>query len=121
MNKVAGAALVAVVYLGSACGAGQTQPSANGAPGAEPSALAEHLAASCERSRPGAGPRPQGGGRQGSSVALARRDGALVAYVADRDRSRLVVVDVGARKMLADVPVLGAPEQVLILGDGRVV
>ncbi len=64
---------------------------------------------------------PEPGTRQGSSVALGRRKAGLVAYVADRDRSRLVAVDVTEQRMIGTVDVLGAPEQVVILRDGRVV
>jgi hypothetical protein len=54
-------------------------------------------------------------------VALARDGQRLIAYVADKDRSRLAVVDVTAGAMQAAIPLFGAPEQVVILADGRVV
>jgi hypothetical protein len=63
----------------------------------------------------------EGTTRQGSAVALARSAGKLVALVADADSKRINVVDLELNKVDAVVPVDGAPEQVLVLGDGRVV
>ena len=67
------------------------------------------------------GPLPDLVARQGSSVVLGRRGKGLVAYVADRDRERIAVVDLATQKVAGSVSVLGAPEQVVILDDGRVV
>jgi cytochrome c553 len=83
--------------------------------------LSQYLGRTCERSAPGIGPAREGTVRQGSTVALARDGGRLVAYVADHDRRRLAVVDVASRKVDAFVPLYGAPEQLEVLDDGRVV
>jgi mono/diheme cytochrome c family protein len=120
MDRLRGSALCAVVWLGAGCGAASAPP-AGGAEQGEPPALAAALAGSCERARPGLGPSPERGGRQGSSVVLGRDGESLVAYVADRDRNRIVTVDVTARRVRGSTAALGAPEQVVILGDGRVV
>lgn len=75
----------------------------------------------CERNLPGKGPTREGASRQGSSVALAREGKSLLAYVADRDAHRLSLVDVKTSKTITQATTLGSPEQVLVLGDGRVV
>ncbi len=59
--------------------------------------------------------------RQGSSVALARERDRLVAYVTNPDRATIHVVDVGSREVVASAEVLGTPEQLQVLNDGRVV
>jgi YVTN family beta-propeller protein len=79
------------------------------------------IASSCERLQPGAGPRREGEVRQGSSVALAREGERLLAYVADKDRSQITVVDLTTDQVIQAVPTSGAPEQLLVLADGRVV
>ncbi len=125
MGRVFFGTLVATGVLGagmvSGCGGA---PPATEAPrvGANPTdSIGIYLARSCDRSHPGVGPRREGTVRQGSSVALARGASGLVAYVADHDRRRLAVVDVATKKVDAFVPLYGAPEQVEVLGDGRVV
>jgi mono/diheme cytochrome c family protein len=56
-----------------------------------------------------------------SAVALARTDdGKLLAYVADADEPTLHTVDVAAGAEIAVTALEGAPEQVLVLADGRV-
>jgi hypothetical protein len=59
--------------------------------------------------------------RQGSSVTLARNGDQLVAYVTDPDRSAIHLVDVASHRVLASAETLGAPEQLHVLSDGRLV
>jgi DNA-binding beta-propeller fold protein YncE len=66
-------------------------------------------------------PLADGTARQGSSVALARKDEALVAYVADPDGRAIHTVDLAEGRQVASTPVDGLPEQLLLLGDGRIV
>jgi hypothetical protein len=59
--------------------------------------------------------------RVGSPVALARRAGAMLAYVADEDASAIRVVDLAAQHELAQFSLPGKPAQVVVLADGRLV
>src|SRR5262249_39653670 len=93
-----GCTLCAVVGLGSGGRAAPAPPPpATGVEQAEPPALGVALTRSCERTGPRTGPMPERGGRQGSSVVIGRDGQSLVAYVADRDRNRIVTVDVTAQ------------------------
>lgn len=76
---------------------------------------------SCERTMPGKGFVRDSNVREGSTVALVRDGEGLVAITADKDSKRLDVVDIDAGKVRTTVGVGGAPEQVLVLEDGRVV
>lgn len=82
---------------------------------------AVRLESSCARVAPGVGPVREGSVRQGSTVALARESERLLAYVADRDRNQISVVDVTHNALVQTVPASGSPEQLLVLADGRVV
>ena len=88
-------------------------------------AVAQHLGKVAERPRcPRPAPEAQRlspVGRQGSAVALARAGHELLAYVADRQAKRLDVVDVSARALLGTIALAGAPEEVVVLPDGRLV
>ncbi|NUO49819.1 MAG: hypothetical protein HOV80_13270 [Polyangiaceae bacterium] len=79
----------------------------------------DYLSRSCIRTS-AAGPVREGAVRQGGTVALARSSVGLYAYVADREERALHVVDVGARSSRT-IRVEGAPEQLQVLADGRVV
>jgi DNA-binding beta-propeller fold protein YncE len=59
--------------------------------------------------------------RSGSTVALATGGGRVLAYVADEDDWTVHVVDLGARKRLAETPLEGRPSQLMFLPDGRLV
>jgi DNA-binding beta-propeller fold protein YncE len=61
------------------------------------------------------------GARQGSAVALARSGERLLAYVADADSRSVHTLDVDGRRELVRTRVAGAPRQLLVLPDGRVV
>lgn len=74
-------------------------------PPAPPSAKVERLAA----------------GKTGSGVLLANLDGRRVAYVADEDAALIRVVDVEAEKELSSFAPGGAPAQMVMLADGRLV
>jgi DNA-binding beta-propeller fold protein YncE len=117
---VAGA-LLALAPAFSGCGpANPSGESVRAAP--SPTRADERkIASSCERSQPGVGPRREGDTRQGSSVALAREGDRLFAYVADKDRAQITVVDLSSDRVVQTVPTSGGPEQVLVLEDGRVV
>lgn len=64
--------------------------------------------------------RPVHEARQGSTVALGALGGKTLAFVADEDAKALLVVDIDTQKEVAKVPLGGAPSQVLIEADGRV-
>lgn len=59
--------------------------------------------------------------QSGSGVLLARLDGRRIAYVADEDASRIRVVDLEAERELSSFAPGGAPAQMVMLPDGRVV
>ncbi len=59
--------------------------------------------------------------RQGSSVTLVRRAQHRLALAADPDLRQVHVVDVAARRRVSSQSILGKPEQVLALPDGRVI
>lgn len=59
--------------------------------------------------------------RQSSSVALARANHELLAYVANGRGRRIDVVDVATRARLGSIPVSGTPDELLALGDGRLI
>jgi DNA-binding beta-propeller fold protein YncE len=60
-------------------------------------------------------------GGQGSSVVLARWGERDVAVLADADRRRVAVFDLVEKKVVGGVDVDGAPAELLMLDDGRVV
>jgi DNA-binding beta-propeller fold protein YncE len=102
-------------WLLGACGGAPIAPAplteAHAVPGA---------AVSCARRHPGVGGTRVGLARQGSTVALARIEERLVAYVADADTDALRTFDVEAGVEKAVTPLGGSPSQVLVLADGRV-
>lgn len=115
--------LVLAGSVAGACGGGgaSTATFARAADEPAPASLGDALSASCASRSAHLGPRPEPGVRQGSTVALAREGERLFAYVADRDRKLLTVIDVKAQRHLASAPLAGTPEQLLVLPDGRVV
>ncbi len=120
MRVVAIASSVLVATFAAACTTTSTE--SHVADRAKPAPHGADLSrASCERQNPGVGLAREGDARQGAAVALARAGNRLMALVADKDSKRIDVVDVGAGSVDATVPVDGAPEQVLVLADGRVV
>jgi mono/diheme cytochrome c family protein len=60
-------------------------------------------------------------GKTGSGVLLANLDGKRVAYVADEDAALIRVVDVEAERELSTFAPGGAPSQIVMLADGRLV
>ena len=121
MPKRNAIALWTVICLAPGCGSRPPSPPAR-AGGASPTApLPTFLARGCARTRTGPAPAPEPGVRQGSTVALARQGQEVFAYVADRDRDRVVVVDVVAKTPRGATPLFGAPEQLQVLDDGRLV
>jgi DNA-binding beta-propeller fold protein YncE/mono/diheme cytochrome c family protein len=57
----------------------------------------------------------------GSTVALAKVQGRTIAYIADEDARAILAVDVDAKRALGSTPTDGAPAQLLVLRDGRLV
>ena len=56
----------------------------------------------------------------GGALALATLDDALVAYVADEDDRRLLLVDVDTQSLLGETALDGAPAQIVTLPHARV-
>lgn len=105
----------------------QSEPAHIAGGDAAPSGAAGPLfsaAGSCRRAHPGVGARRFSPVRSSASVALAASgEGAslrVLAYVADGDEALLHTVDVAKGRALATTTLRGAPEQVLVLADGRV-
>jgi hypothetical protein len=114
------AAAVCVALAGAACGSGVPDEKSPAPVGAT-KAKAPARAAECGRQSPGTGPIPDGAARQGSSVALVRKDDTLLSYVADPDAKSIHTVDLAQEKPVASTSVEGSPEQIVVLDDGRVV
>ncbi|NUP04931.1 MAG: hypothetical protein HOW73_02600 [Polyangiaceae bacterium] len=114
------ALILATLGLATAAGCGSVGPSGDSTPsksvGAGESGTCEATASSLKPvSAPG----------QSATVALgAFSDGPLagktIAFVADEDDKSLVMVDVDTRKELGSTKLDGAPGQVMVLADGRV-
>jgi DNA-binding beta-propeller fold protein YncE/mono/diheme cytochrome c family protein len=107
--------LIGLGVLASGCGGAPLAP----APAVE-TAHAAAAGVSCARRHPGVGAARVGLARQGSTVALARIEERLIAYVADADTDALRTFDVEAGVEKAVTPLGGSPSQVLVLVDGRV-
>ena len=60
-------------------------------------------------------------GKTGSGLLLANIDGRRVAYVADEDAALIRVVDIEAERELSTFAPGGAPAQLVMLADGRLV
>jgi DNA-binding beta-propeller fold protein YncE len=79
---------------------------------------------SCARQHPGVGAARFAGVRSGSSIALATTEAQgrrrVLAYVADADDMVIRTLDVASAREIAATPLRGAPEQLIVLGDGRV-
>ncbi len=113
-------ALVSVLVASSlvGCGAAPVGPSGASAEGATASAPARASDGSVERAvRLRAAP----GQRASGVVALASDNARTLAFVADEEGHAIVAFDVDARRVLATTELAGAPAQVMILEDGRLV
>ncbi|MDI1442893.1 cytochrome C peroxidase [Polyangium sp. 6x1] len=75
----------------------------------------------CARRHSEATARPESIVRQSSTLALARHADRTIAYVADADRHAIHTIDIDGRALLATTPLAGAPSQLVVLVDGRVV
>jgi cytochrome c peroxidase len=64
--------------------------------------------------------KPLGSTKTSTGIALADQDGRTLALIADEDDKVIHVLDVAARRELASIPVQGAPSNVLVASDGRV-
>ena len=98
---------------------GQRAPEAASAPITRNDAPAEPTA--CARRHSNAVALPESPVRQSSTIALARRADRTIAYVADADRHAIHTLDIDGRSLLATTPLAGAPSQLVVLADGRVV
>ena len=96
----------------SACASPQANNSAQHAP--------DGVAGDCSAPSQPSSLRPLGGARSSGTVVLAEQAGRTLALVADEDDRALHVLDLENRKEIASVPVAGAPSQVLVASDGRV-
>lgn len=83
-----------------------------------PAAKAPPSPSACEGS---SAARPLPGRGAGSTIALARLEGRRVAFVADEDARAILTVDVDARAQIAVTPLGGAPGQLVVTDDGRVI
>src|SRR5689334_15587414 len=61
------------------------------------------------------------GSREGSAVLLAAVDTRLLAYVADEDDACVRVLDVESQSEISTLPLHGAPAQLVMLRDHRLV
>ncbi len=107
--------LLGLVIVAAGCAGAK----GGGGQGAAKAPAASARAASCAAYKSVA--RPLGAPHMGATVALAEVEGKTIAYVADEDAHAIEAVDVDAAKMLATTPLEGAPSQLMILADGRVV
>ena len=64
--------------------------------------------------------KPLGQPRAGSSVALAKLGDKSVALVADEDGRAIQIVDLATNKEIGSAPLDGAPAQVMVTTDGRI-
>ncbi len=103
----------------AAAGCAATKGGSEHGPAKAPTAAAGARVASCAAEKSVA--RPLGAPHMGATVALAEIGGKTIAFVADEDARAIEAVDVDAAKVLATTPLDGAPSQLMILADGRVV
>lgn len=75
----------------------------------------------CARRRSDRVPRPALPVRQSSPIALAVQDHLTLAYVADADRHAIHAIDVDRRAIVGTTPLEGAPSQIVVVADGRIV
>ena len=64
--------------------------------------------------------RPMGQPRAGSTVALAKIGGRRVALIADEDARAIEAVDLETEKEIGSTPLDGAPSQLMVTTDGRI-
>jgi len=98
-----------------ACGSTVTR--SNEPTSAKPAALPAHP---CARAHAQKIPVPFRANQIGGALALARRDGSTIAYIADEDTATLYTVDAASLKELAATPLASKPSQLLLHSDGRV-
>lgn len=113
-------AVVTCLALG-ACAAPFYPPAhVAGVPASQPPLL-DVAHRSCERLHATVLPGRASADRQGSAVALVRSGTRLFAYVADADSRSIHTVSVDEHRELARTRLAGAPREVLVMADGRVV
>ena len=64
--------------------------------------------------------KPLGQPRAGSTVALAKIGSQSVALVADEDARAIQIIDLETRKEIGSTPLDGAPSQIMVTTDGRI-
>jgi mono/diheme cytochrome c family protein len=113
-------AACAFAGLAGACGRGAPVPTPRSV-ALVPAAVVPSIA-SCARRGTYALPQRLPGARQGSAVALAKTGGGkLLAYVADVDSRSIHTVSVDDRRESARTRLEGAPRQLVLMPDGRLV
>jgi cytochrome c peroxidase len=111
--RIARAALTTLpLLLTFACGGSTKAPSSAG--------TAAVVGGNCSASSEGHELKPLGSTKTSSGIALAEQDGRMLALIADEDDKAIHVLDVAARHELASIPVQGAPSNILVASDGRV-
>ena len=105
-------------FAAAAAGCAGQRPVKTAAP---PSPTVEGAAGDCRPIEGAALLSPIGTARQSSTVALAKLGERTVALIADEDARAVVLVDVEKKAEIGSTPVDGAPSQLLVTKDGRVV
>jgi DNA-binding beta-propeller fold protein YncE/mono/diheme cytochrome c family protein len=117
MDKAKLGGLTVVMAAAAACGGGGAHGGAK-APGAQSRVAAAQPARDACKAPSSAQPIARTG--TSSTLALARVSGKRVAYVADEDAKAILTVDLETKAELAQTQLGGAPGQVYVTSDGRV-
>ena len=114
--------LITPCLLAAACGGAPSSAQNPPTPAVQPGPrAAQHWTAdACARKRTDLLPARVSSTGQGSAVALVRSGQRLLAYVADADSRSLHTVSVDDGKEIARTRLGGSPQQLVVLGDGRV-
>ena len=105
-----GTACLLVAGIAAGCGGGRSQGAAAPSAGTAGSS-------SC---KVGSIAKPMGQPRAGSTVALVKIGGKGLALVADEDARAIVIVDLDTQKEIGSTPLDGAPSQLMVTTDGRI-
>ncbi len=122
LMRVQGLVLAAIAgtAIASGCAQKRSAPDVGGPAAGALVAGGGTAGGDCRARAEGAKLVPIGTARQGSTVALATLEGRAVALVADEDAHAIVTFDAEKRVELATTPLDGAPSQLLVAKDGRV-
>lgn len=114
MRTKLGIAFMICTVCASGCAGGQAPSVAASSPPAAPSGGAPTCAPLAKSSVV-----PLGTPRAGSTIVLARAGQRRIAFVADEDARAVTAIDVDEKKELATTPLDGAPSQIMMTADGR--